>query len=57
MVKPEGKLERAKSDTCTSLYHIVQLLTTAIGFDVTSSDTNVQPSLPRVSQPQDTHLP
>lgn len=51
----ERKLERAKPDTCTSLYHIVWLLT--IGIDVTSPDTNVQPCLVRLPLSQDTHLP
>lgn len=56
MVQLETKLGRENSDTCISLYHTAQLLTTAIGSDVTSLDTNVQAPLPRVSQPQDTCL-
>lgn len=35
----------------------MQLLTTDTGIDAASADTHVQPSFPRVSQPQGTRLP
>lgn len=57
MVQLERKLKRAKSDTCTSLYHTVQLLTTAVGFHGTSPNTSVQfPSAQDVLAPRYTPL-